>query len=554
LQYLDYITGRHSLYERYADLWRLCENSWYGGAEYKHGHYLRAYAVDTNTPSEAINTYVTDSDGSVVSKYQAKIENGYSKSATEKGNDPLLDGSFYGEKLEHTPLYNYVKLIVAEYNAILFRNPPQRELPADPDVDKFVYNVDGEGNNDISEFMALVDMYSTIYGVCHVGCYKPTGSDIPKFKIHNPLEVTNWSYRYDASGDLQMDSIVINVEDSDYHRVYRHITPEVVETYFVGDENSDDYEPPKVEGVEHLGDNTYVVRQENELGYIPIVTVYQSTKIYNNIGTSIIHDVAQIQRSIYGDMAEIYSAITYSSSPTLVVDENTEQLNGGQIGAEPGAIVRVQSSLTGESTYTYEFVSPKLDAISEIRELIDSKIQKLTQIAMLRSEDLIKSSRSGEQIEVYDDKLASLIRRKATNLENAEYKMWNMWYDWLNQTIPADFRISYSRQFNKRALDHEIGELQNLMRLYDDYAERFIVKGTEEYASAQEAEARAEELGGSGSHSHSREDGTVVYMPFATHSEYEQAVNTEPFAQELKQKLQERMMELLNSTSTSNGL
>lgn len=553
MDYIDYITGRHSLYERYESLWRLCENSWYGGQEYKHGHYLRAYAVDTNTPSEAINTYVTAADGSVVSKYRAKVENGYSKSATEKGTDPLLDGSFYGEKLENTPLYNYVKLIVAEYNAILFRNPPQRELPDNPEIDQFIYDVDGEGN-DISEFLALVDMYSTIFGVCHVGCYKPAGSDIPKFKIHTPLDVTNWSYRYDANGDLKMDSIVINVEDSDYHQVYRHITPEVVETYFVGDQDDDSYSPPSLPGVEHVGDNTYVVRQENELGYIPIVTVYQSTKIYNNIGTSIIHDVAQIQRSIYGDMAEIYAAITYSSSPTLIVDENTEQLNGGQIGAEPGSIVRVPHSLTGEPQYVYQFVSPQLDAISEIRELIDNKISKLTQIAMLRSEDLIRSSRSGEQIEVYDDKLASLIRRKATNLENAEYKLWKIWFEWLNQSIPENFRVSYSRQFNKRALEHEITELERLMSLYDEYAERFITKGVEEYATAEEAEARAEELGGSGFHSHTEEDGTVVYMPFSTHAEYESAVNTEPFAQELKQKLQERMMELLNSTSTNNGL
>ncbi len=50
--------------------------------------------------------------------------------------------------------------------------------------------------------MSLVDQYTTIFGVCHIGCYKPIGSDIPRWKIHTPLDVTNWSYSYDIDGNL----------------------------------------------------------------------------------------------------------------------------------------------------------------------------------------------------------------------------------------------------------------------------------------------------------------------------------------------------------------
>lgn len=555
MNYLDYITGRHDLYSRYEDLWRLCINSWYGGEEYKSGRYLRAYAVDMNQPSETINTYKTNEDGSVVSKYRAKLEYGHSQDATDRGQEPVIDGSFYGEKIENTPLYNYVKLIVAEYNAILFRNPPQRNLPDLIEIDQFIHDVDGEGN-DISEFMALVDMYSTIFGVCHVGCYKPVGSDLPRFRIHTPLDVTNWSYRYDSDGSLKSSSMVIRLEESDYHDVYRHLTPGVVETYFVGDPDNDEYVPPEIEGLVELGDNAYVLRSENELGYIPVFPVYQSNKIYNNIGTTVIHDVAQIQRSIYGDSAEIYSAITYGAHPTLIVDETTQQLNDGQVGAEPGSMVTVESGLTGETNYVYEFVAPDLAAITEIRDLIDNKVNKLSQLAMLRSEDLIKSSRSGEQIEVYDDKLISLIRRKATNLENAEYRLWNIWFDWLNMTTPADLKISYSRQYNKRAIETEITELNNLLSLYDKYKERFTVTAVEEYDTPEAAEARATELGGTGFHSHTREDGTIYYMPFRTHPEYEAAVNKTDagFEEDVRNKLRDRMLELLNSTSTNNGL
>ena len=503
LDNLEYIIGRHSLHQRYHDLWKLCENSWYGGEEYKRGQYLRAYAADTNTPSETINTYVRESDGSFVSKHRAKLEKTQSQNSTDTGEDDIHLNSFYGEKLANTPLYNYVKLIVAEYNSILFRNPPQRELPDSPEVAAFLQDVDGEGNS-LTEFMALVDMYSTIYGVCHVGCYKPAGSDIPRFRIHKPLDVTNWEYRYNSAGNLELFSVVVQLDSSKEQEVYRHITPEVVETFFVGEEDSDDYEPPAIEGLIHVEDNTYKLIEQNELGYVPITTVYQSTKIYNNIGTTVIHDVAQIQRSIYGDLAEIYSSITYGAHPTLIVDSETEQLNDGQVGAEPGSIVRVQNSLTGEASYVYEFVAPQLDAISEIKDLIDNKITKLAQIAMLRTEELIKSSRSGEQIEQYDDKLAGLIRRKATNLENAEFRLWQTWGNWLNIDT-SDAVITYSRQYNKRALEHEIAEIKDLMSLYLSYKEQF-------------------------------------------------PDTNQDFDQDLRDKLQSRMLELVNSSSTRNGL
>jgi hypothetical protein len=556
--YIDFITSTHSLYDRYYNDWKLCINSWYGGVEYKDAKYLRAYQVDLNTPSEAINTYVLNEDGSMVSKVKAKVEYGTSSQETNRGQD-LLSGSFYLEKLDNTPLYNYVKLIVAEYNSILFRNPPQRVLPNTPEVNEFLNDVDGEGQS-VNEFMSLVDMMTTVYGVCHVECYKPVGSDIPKWKIHEPTSVTNWSYKYDIDGNLKLDRLVIRLEDSDLHSVFRYYTPETIETVFAGSDK--DYMPPINDPrLEQIDDNTYRIVQENELGYIPVKTIYQSTKIYNNVGATIIQDVAQIQRSIYGDMAEIYSAITYGSHPTLVVDETTDQINDGQVGAEPGSVIRVQAGLTGTPAYVYEFVSPELTAIDSIKGLVDSKIEKLSQIAMLRSEDLIKASRSGEQIEVYDDKLAAQIRRKATNLENSEAKLWKIWFDWTNQTMPEDFSISYNRQYNKKALEHELNEISMAMSVLERY-ENMYDKDIEapEYATQELAEAEAQRLGGSGFHSHIEEDGSTVYMPFSTHAQYEAALgydsdraDEDGFRTEMRNKIRMRLEQLLSATTTSNG-
>lgn len=474
--YLTFVISNHSLYSRYYDDWRLCLNSWYGGTEYKNAKYLRAYAVDLATPGETINTYIAGEDGTLIGKSQARLQIGTSTYDTDKESQ-LNTGNFYKEKLDNTPLYNYVKLIAAEYNALLFRNPPQRMVGDSAEAEQFMKDVDGEGNS-INEFMSLVDLYTTIMGVCHVTCIKPAGSDIPRWRIHTPLDVTNWRYKYDVDGNLVLTDLVILLEKNDMHSVYRYFTPTEIHTVFVGADDKD-YEPPIDDPrLEQIDDTAYRIVQPNELGYVPVQTFYQSTKIYNNVGTTVIQDVAQIQRSIYGDMAEIYSAVTYSSHPTLVVDENTDQLNDGKVGGEPGSIVKVQSSLTGTPTHVFEFKSPSLDSIAQIRELVDNKVQKLSQIAMLRSEDLIKAANSGAQIEVYDDKLSAMVRRKATNLENGEAKLWEIWFDWLNMTVPQDFSISYNRQYNRRALEIELKEVDLMMATLQKYEE--LVEGPPE--------------------------------------------------------------------------
>lgn len=50
--------------------------------------------------------------------------------------------------------------------------------------------------------------------------------------------------------------------------------------------------------------------------------------------------------------------------------------------------------------------------------------------------------------------------------------------------------------------------------------------GTDEFTTLEEAEKRAEELGCNGTHTHEN-DGTTIYMPCATHQEYEQRLTNE---------------------------
>ena len=246
------------------------------------------------------------------------------------------------------------------------------------------------------------------------------------------------------------------------------------------------------------------------------------------------------------------------------MDENTSELNDGKVGAEPGTVLRVPTSVGGTPNYVYEFVAPEMQGVDQISKLIDQKIAKMNQVAMIRSDDLIKASRSGVQIEQYDSKLEAFVRRKAVALENAEYNIWTMWFDWMNMQMPSEFSVSYNRQYGKRALNYEIEEINNVLALYDQFNTRFGSEGmykVEEYQTIAEAEARAVELGGTGYHEHTSEDGVVTYMPFANHLEYELAVDAlnkeldvSSDDANIQEGLKKRIQQLLSGSYSENSL
>lgn len=564
--YYDFITTTHELYNRYIDDWQLAVKSFYGGVEYRDGNYLKAYQSDYTTPSEVINTYDVDEYGNQTGIHRSSVQRANSHSDVESGSQ--YASNFYQEKLKNVPVFPYTRLYTSEYNAILFRSPPARTLPDTPEVEAFTKNADGEGNS-INEFMSEVDTFSTVFGVVWVSCIKTADADYPLWKMHKPTDVTNWSYIYNSKGELELNRILVRIASEPDLEIFQYITNEEMHIIFVPyDDDFDGEIPAEAQQLEDSdGKVFYRIVQENPLGYVPVRPIYQSTPIYKGIGHTPIFDIAQIQRSIYGDLGELYSAVSYGLHPVTLADEGTLNKNDNCISGEPGSLVVVENALNGQPNYVFEFVSPDTGGLSEIRQLVDQKIAKMNEVAMIRSEELIKASRSGVQIEQYDSKLEAFIRKKATALENAEYNLWGIWYDWMDADVPADLSISYNRLYSQKGLEHEIKEMNTLLDAYERFNSVFVGDAEEysvrDYETEAEAEAEANRLGGSGTHTHTREDGLVTYMPFATHQEYELRLEmitgrdheeTPDFKDKLKNKLMERLNQLIDSTYSNNSL
>ena len=474
-QLKEFITSQNPLYHKYAKDWRMTYNAYVGGVEWRNGLYLKQYKTDTQTESGVVDI-ITDEG----KHYQTFTQFDHANTTREAENGLNVgEGTFYYEKLHSTPLFPYVRLYVSEYNSILFNRGPDRELSYDYDnenndndytIHKWCRDVDGEKNS-INEFMSQVDVLSTVFGVVWVSCYKPRDNDTPLWNIHTPLQVNNWKYAIDRDGKKYLKMISIKIQETQYETVYKVYTPETIETIFVPHDTNDDYEYQAPDGlVEDEG--IYRDINENELGYIPVVPIYQSMKVYDGVGHTPMFDISQCQRAIYNYTAEIYSGIAYGSNPVLVADKATLALNNNYIPADPGATVKVESpDIAGQGGFTLQYIQPSVEALDKIQDYIDSVIEKMNTTAMIRSEDLIKASRSGAQIEQYDSKLEAFIRKKATALENAELSLWYIWHDWMNKEMSEEFRVEYPKTYGKKSLEQDIKNTAGLMELIGKYKE-----------------------------------------------------------------------------------
>jgi len=93
-----------------------------------------------------------------------------------------------------------------------------------------------------------------------------------------------------------------------------------------------------------------------------------------------------------------------------------------------------------------------------------------------------------------------------------------------------------------------------LMDLSDRLGYDQTAPDLELYDTQEQAEAVAEAMGGSGSHEHTADDGTVKYMPFTTHDEYEELMGVDTPNTDLRDKLRDRLEQLLTQSTTSNSL
>jgi hypothetical protein len=397
----DYLTGLRRWHFQYA--------SYLGGDIYKKGEYLRKYWGENDAPYDA-----------------------------------------YAARLDVTPLDNHVKTTVDIYRSYIWRNPPVRQLSglfANPFAQKFLANADYSGAG-LDSFLKTAMDWAMVLGYVWIGVDRPAAqsesagaeiaNDIYAYTtMYTPQMVTDWGY--ERSGPFKELTFlkVLESQTGDTHTI-RCWYPDYVEVSVVR------YDSETAEYSEVL--STEIM--PNNLGKIPFFPLIPQASPGAGLGVSILADVADMQRSIYNKLSELEQTIRLSCHPMLAKTRST----GAQAGA--GGIVTLPDDL--DPGLFPQLLQPS-GSVESILLAIESDVNAINAMTHLSAVRAVKgSSQSGVALQTERQLLNSKLSDLADIIEEAEMSVWNLWFDWMDITAPAEFKIEYSRSFDTRDTSYEL--------------------------------------------------------------------------------------------------
>lgn len=394
------------LYNRNRDRWQFLLDSYNGGDDYRNGAYLQRYQLETD----------------------AEYEN----------------------RLKNVPLDNQVRSIVSLYNSFLFRTGPSRslgQLEYTAIAQAILEDADLDGRS-MDAFMKDVSAWANVFGHVWVCVAKPNtqastlAAEIalgvrPYLSLYTPLAVTDWRWAQQPNGGYALSYIKLVEEVNDTLVKYVEWTEEWIVTTVV-DTNA------------KTATDYYAV--PNELGRLPFVCVYSERSPVRGLGISAITDIADQQRMIYNELAEVYDSIRLDTHPSLVATSETDVS-----GAAAGQVITMPENMDPAlKPYVLQFQGGQIGQIYESimnrRKIIDG----MANVGSVRASETREMS--GIAIETEFQLLNARLSSIADNLELAEEQIWQEVCNYLG--IVWNGSIDYPDSFALRNVENELTQLQ----------------------------------------------------------------------------------------------
>ena len=404
-QEISAVLGANEIYTAYREQWQYLLESYMGGEEYRNAGHLIRYQLE---------------------------------SASE-----------YSNRLATTPLENHCKSVISVYTSFLFRTPPERDLgrlETLPIMEDFMRDADHDMRS-MDQFMKECSIWSSVFG--HVWCVvaKPDVGAItqadevlagarPYLNMITPLAVTDWNWTRTLTGKYKLDYFKYLEDINGDIRIVKEWTPEFIVTSTV-----DAYNNKMID--------RYV--EENGLGYIPAVCVYNSRSVVRGIGISDIADIADAQKMIYNATSEAVESIKLDTHPSLVT---TPEVN---VGTGAGSLIHMPDNLDpGLKPYALEFSSANIESIYKSIDHTIESIDKMANTGAVRATE--SRTMSGVAMETEFQLLNAKLSEKADQMELAEDAIWKIFADYYD--LPWDGTIDYPGSFNIRDTGAEIQQLR----------------------------------------------------------------------------------------------
>ena len=402
---INHLISGNEIYETYDSRWKYLLEAYLGGETWRQGKHLIRYQLET-------------------------------------------DGE-YESRLNNTFLENHCQSIVNVYKSFLFRNPPVREFGSIanyPELEDFLKDADMDGRS-LDAFMKDAATWSSVFGHSWIVISQPNINATtrgeqrengirPYVSVLTPQVVLDWQYTRSPNGryDLVYFKYLEDVNQS--IRVVKEWRPESIKTTIVDVDNNSIQD---------------VIEEENQLGMIPVVCLYNVRSTVRGIGISDLADISDAQRFIYNATAEVLESIKLDSHPSIVA---TSEVN---MGSGAGAIIQIPDNLdSGLKPYALEFSGANIESMYKSIEHTIDAIDKMSNTGAVRATE--SRTLSGVAMEVEFSLLEAKLSEKADAIELAEEQLWKIWCAYMDTTW--DGEVNYPGSFNIRDTQKEINQLQ----------------------------------------------------------------------------------------------
>jgi|TARA_R110000765_G_scaffold412008_4_gene511412 hypothetical protein len=407
---LDNILSTHPAYDEVSTQAQYLYRSYVGGQTYRAGQYLTHYIGEDQGP-----------------------------------------GDQYGKRLLATPLDNHVQTTIDIYRSFLFREAPSRELGSlagNASVEDWLDDTDQAGQS-MNSFLKTANDLALVVGNIWILVDKPiykvqTRAEEEALGIraycatYTPDNVLNWEYERNLAGKMVLNHIKVKESDNSTQMVVTCWYPDYIVRYVVAkDENG---EPHVITSQEQF---------DNPLGYIPFVNHMPLRSPVQGVGYSLVADVADGQRYIYNLLSELETTIRISGHPTLVKTQATSAAAGA------GAIIQMDNDMDpGLKPY---LLQPTAAGVNGILDSIDKVVEGIHRMTHTAAVQATKNAPvSGTALMVERQLLNAKLTDIADTLQETEYKLWDIWFNWQAIEAPADFDITYSMNFDAKDQHSEV--------------------------------------------------------------------------------------------------
>ena len=407
------ILSGNSIYTTYQPRWEYLYESYIGGEEYRLAGHLHRYQLENSGE--------------------------------------------YSQRLQDTPLENHCRSVISVYTSFLFRESPVRDLGSlanSAGIEDFLRDCDHDGRS-LDQFMKECSTWSSVFGHVWAVVAKPdigaltqademAAENRPYLNMLTPLVVIDWNWARLPSGKYKLDYFKYIEDINGSVKVVKEWRPDYIVTYSI--ESDDDV----------IIDQMV---EENQLGYIPAVCIYNARSTVRGVGLSDITDIADAQRFIYNATSEAVESIKLDTHPSLVATPSTN------VGTGAGALIHIEETLDpGLKPYALEFSGASIESIYRAIDHTTGAIDKMANTGAVRATE--SRVMSGVAMETEFQLLNARLSEKADQMELAEEAIWKIYAYYGNTEWNGE--IDYPGSFNIRDTASEINQLRTARETASD--------------------------------------------------------------------------------------